>query len=305
MDVQSRRWAIILAGGEGRRLASYTRRITGRTTPKQFCRLIGSTSLLEQTMDRVSLGVARSRTLITLTRSQEQFYLPLTASVSQRRLVVQPANRDTAPAILYSLLRLSVREPRAAVALFPCDHYVSDDALFMNHVETAFRALETQPGLIVLLGIPPQSAETGYGWIEPRQASDCAPAPLLGVCGFWEKPSIGLAQELWRRGCLWNSFVIVARLPVLLRMIRERLPNMYAVFSGLLPALETEYESQTVELAYKTLTPTNFSRAVLAASKSSLTVLPVEGLEWNDLGDARRVLDTLCRIQQHKQYSHG
>src|SRR5580658_5360364 len=122
-DLNPKRWAIILAGGEGRRLSFYTRQLTGRATPKQFCRLIGRTSLLQQTLDRVSSIVDSHHTLTALTRTHEQYYAPTVGHLPPRDLVIQPANRGTAPAIAYALLRLSIRSPMASIALIPSDHY--------------------------------------------------------------------------------------------------------------------------------------------------------------------------------------
>jgi hypothetical protein len=72
-DLNRKRWAVILAGGEGRRLSFYTRQLSGRAIPKQFCRVIGRTSLLQQTMERVSLIVDSQHPLTALTRSHEQY----------------------------------------------------------------------------------------------------------------------------------------------------------------------------------------------------------------------------------------
>lgn len=298
-DPNRRRWAIILAGGDGRRLSSYTRQLTGRATPKQFCRLIGRTSLLRQTMERVSLIVDAEHTLMALTRAHEQYYAPLIADVPARQLVIQPENRDTAPAILYSLARLSLRCPLASVALIPSDHYVSDDQLFMRYVELALRAVDSQSELIVLLGIPATAAETGYGWIEPAAQPIPAQTPLYPVRGFWEKPSPALARELFDRGCWWNSFVLVARVHRLLGIFEDQLPHLSRAFLRVLPALETQYEIQAMEGLYASLQPTNFSQRVLAKSGVNLVALPVFGLEWSDLGDARRVMETLCRVQMN------
>jgi len=293
------RWAIILAGGDGRRLSSYTRQLTGRPTPKQFCRLIGRKSLLQQTMERLSLIVDPEHTLMALTRTHERHYAPLIADLSARQLVIQPANRDTAPAILYCLLRLSVRSPQASVALIPSDHYVSDDRLFMRHVERAFRAVHRQGDLIVLLGIPPEAAETGYGWIEPASDSLSTVNPIYPVRGFWEKPTASFARELFARRCLWNSFVVVARVQTLLHVFEDRLPQLSHAFIRVLPALETEYERQAIERLYFRLQPANFSQRILASAGVNLVVLPVLGLQWSDLGDARRVMETLCRVQRN------
>ena len=68
------RWAVILAGGDGTRLQSLTRSISGDDRPKQFCPIIGGRTLLDQTSRRVALSVAPEQTLTVLTRTHERFY---------------------------------------------------------------------------------------------------------------------------------------------------------------------------------------------------------------------------------------
>src|SRR5258708_11817280 len=111
----------ILAGGDGRRLSEVTRRITGYATPKQFCPVIGNTSLLEQTRVRVSLAIDQDRILAVVTRTHERHYRDLLKEILPENLVIQPENRGTAPATLYALLRLYKAAPDACVALFPPD----------------------------------------------------------------------------------------------------------------------------------------------------------------------------------------
>src|SRR5262245_840244 len=99
------RWAVILAGGDGTRLRSLTRSISGDERPKQFCRLFGGQTLLDQTRQRVSLSVELDKTLVVVTAGHEKFYQQL----PDESLVIQPSNKGTAPAILYSLLRIFSR----------------------------------------------------------------------------------------------------------------------------------------------------------------------------------------------------
>src|SRR5262245_14362397 len=106
MDSHSR-WALILAGGDGTRLRPLTRQIVGDDRPKQFCRLLGSDTLLEQTQRRAARLLSPARTVVVVVQSHERFYAPLLADLPSHRLVIQPDNRGTAPAILYGLLRLS------------------------------------------------------------------------------------------------------------------------------------------------------------------------------------------------------
>jgi len=207
-------WAIVLAGGEGKRLASFTRTITGDSTPKQFCPLVGNESMFERTRTRVSSLVRADRIISILTRTQERFYRPMVGEAPSPNLVIQPENRGTAPAILYALLRLAKVDSSARVALFPCDHFVDDDREFMRHVELALDATDSRPELTVLLGIAADRAEASYGWIESGES--VGDGPVFSVRQFWEKPHAELAAELFYRGCFWNSSVIVARASTLL-----------------------------------------------------------------------------------------
>ncbi|MGD0288314.1 MAG: sugar phosphate nucleotidyltransferase [Candidatus Binataceae bacterium] len=298
---EQERATVILAGGEGSRLRSLTRRIMGRHVPKQFCPVLGKETLLEQTLRRASLSVEARAISVIVTRSHEPFYSPLARDLPARNLVVQPQNRRTAPAILYSLLRLAELAPRAQVAIFPSDHFVNDDREFMRHVDMAFAAVRSRPELTVLLGIQPDSPETGYGWIEP--AVGVRDTSAFMVHRFWEKPPPELAEELLVRGCLWNSFVMVGQLSTLLGLFMIALPNLYLSFKKIQTIFGTTFEEKTVERLYSDLGNASFSDEVLARHPVNLAVLPVRGVEWSDLGEPRRVMDTCARIGLRPQWA--
>jgi mannose-1-phosphate guanylyltransferase len=299
-EERAARCAIVLAGGDGKRLSGLTRQITGEATPKQFCRLIGDISLLQQTRRRASLVVDDERIFTTLTRSHEHFYAPILGNTASRNLIVQPENRGTAPAILYSLLRMATTAPRARVAILPSDHFIDDDPKFMRHVETAFTATALRPEFTVLLGIAPQWPEPGYGWIEPGAA--VGETPVFLVRRFWEKPAARLAGELLGSGCLWNSFVMVGQLSTLLGLFLIALPELYLAFNKIRPVIGTMFEEKTVERLYADLRSTGFSEQVLAEHPVNLAVLPVHGVEWSDLGEPRRVMDTIARTGIRPQW---
>jgi len=292
-DLRSERVAIILAGGEGSRLKPLTSQIAGDDIPKQYCRLLSDHTLLDQTRSRVALAVDSARTLIVVTRAHECFYRPLLTNGCAPNMVVQPENRGTAPAILYALLRLAKRFPRAVVAVFPCDHYVSNDTFFMRHAELAFHAVAARPDQIVLLGITPDYPEPNYGWIDPSEA--LAGTPLFRVRRFWEKPGPTAAGRLQRAGCLWNSFVFVAHLSTLILAIMRAAPALCSAFTSLRSSLGTTTEEESVRQLYKSLSPSDFSKQVLEKCPEGLAVLPVCGVDWSDLGEPDRVLDIVHR----------
>ena len=281
-------WAVILAGGDGTRLRSLTRRITGDERPKQFCPLIGQNTLLEETQKRVALELAKERTVVVVNRAHERYYSKRSGNALSN-LVEQPRNIGTAPAILYSALKIASMDPQAVVAFFPSDHYVSDDARLMAHVRKAFEAAHRRRDLLILLGIEPESPETEYGWIEPGK-SIRGHRQLHRVRRFWEKPSSELAAVLQLRGCLWNSFVMVASARALLDTIATATPVLYEAFAFAMPLFGTEDESTMMQELYALLGDINFSDRVLAAAPEKLAVLKVSGIKWNDLGEPRRVL---------------
>ncbi|MEW6143429.1 MAG: sugar phosphate nucleotidyltransferase [Thermodesulfobacteriota bacterium] len=302
---EGHRWGIILAGGDGTRLRSLTRIISGDERPKQFCHILGDESLLERTVRRVESGIPRSNILLSVTRTHEKFYGYLFDKFERSRFVDQPANLGTAPAILYSLLRIAKVDPDASVTFFPSDHYLSDDCIFMKQVETAFEGIERQPGMIVLLGITPSSAETEYGWIEPCQLSaEKMQSPLKRVKRFWEKPDKSRAAELFDKGCLWNSFVMTGKVSSFLEMIGRSVPALYRDFLRVSDTIGTPEESDAIDYIYERLTPANFSHRVLEVSTEDLLTLAVKDVEWSDLGEPGRVLSTLENIGIMTEWSH-
>ena len=294
---RSERWAVILAGGDGTRLQSMTRTITGDDRPKQFVPVIGGSTLLDQTRSRVALSVSPARTLFVVTEKHRRFYQSLTRSISQNLLLEQPANKGTAPAILYALLRVAAKSPKAIVALFPSDHYFADDEEFMSHVDLAFDAAQVQPQTVTLLGITPSGPETEYGWIESqRSIFGGLPRSITRVSRFWEKPDANVALSLMDQGCLWNSFVMVGRVDALLRMTGTALPEMVSQFASIMPTFETPAERKALYALYSEIPESNFSHEVLAARPEDLTVMRVGDVGWSDLGEPARVLATLAQM---------
>jgi mannose-1-phosphate guanylyltransferase len=102
-----------------------------------------------------------------------------------------------------------------------------------------------------------------------------------------------LAQVLQLRGCLWNSFVMVASVQALLKIIEASIPELYSCFVCLTPVFNSCRESKIIDTLYERLTEVNFSHQVLAHCPQRLAVLKVTGVRWNDLGEPLRVMASL------------
>ena len=288
-EVQKSRWGIILAGGEGSRLKVVTDRIGGNGCPKQFCRLLSDKTLYEETRERALHLFPTDHLMTVVTRSHATFFEPDLTAVPGAQVVVQPETKGTAPAIVYALLRVLSLDRDAEVAILPSDHSVSDSALFMNFVAEGFEAIQKVPNQVVLLGISATAPETGYGWIEAETASEPRFGLAIPVRRFWEKPTYEDAAKLWRRGCLWNSFVLIARASWLLGVVEEQCPELVREFSALRSRIGTQLEEFAAERIYRRLSETDLSRHVLMGTRSPLSVIRVHGVKWSDLGDPRRL----------------
>ena len=293
MNESKERWGIVLAGGEGSRVRGFLSALCGGRGIKQFCSILGGRSLLQMTLDRVQRLIPRERILIIVDKRHLEAREQL-AGWPQENIIYQPANRETAPGILLPLAFISHRCPQATVAVFPSDHFIVDEDVFIRQVARALDETDIVPRSAILLGVTPDRIEEGYGWITSRQ--DGRGKASHAVTGFWEKPSRPHAERLLREGALWNTFVFVSRATTLWELTRQTVPDLYGAFSSLRIMLGTPRGHAFIEQLYGRLRSVNFSSAILAPSVPRLRVLPVPEVGWSDWGSADRILETATRV---------
>jgi mannose-1-phosphate guanylyltransferase len=276
------RYALIVAGGDAIRLVPGAAGV--------FRELSESGTLLEQTLQRVICVVPPERTYSLVTRKHALSFSGLSDDVG--RLIVQPEDRGTAPAVLYGVLSIRRRSPDANIAIFPANHCVSDEIAFMMRVRSAFRVVERKPDLIVVLGTVPEYPAIDCGWIEPgNPVLDVAETSAFRIDRFWERPVKGLAETLLARGCLWNSQVVVGSADALLLLMQDGAPMLYRAFAPARPMLGTAQENRAIKRVYNTLLKTDFYTEVLASAPQLLAVLPVGESGWSGAANTEAGLE--------------
>ncbi|HLB54697.1 MAG TPA: sugar phosphate nucleotidyltransferase, partial [Gemmatimonadales bacterium] len=158
--IEDRLWAVVLAGGEGARLRPLTRRVCGDDRPKQYAALVGSRSLLRQTLDRVALRIAVERTVVVTLRAHARYIAAELAGARGLHVLVQPEDRGTAAGVLLPAHWIQRHDPGATIAVFPSDHFIREELAFMDHVAQVAGAVRRGGEGIVLLGATPTAAET-------------------------------------------------------------------------------------------------------------------------------------------------
>jgi len=280
------------------RLRGLTRHLYGEDRPKQYAVLTGLKSLLRQTLDRVSLLIPPERTIVVTMAGQGSYMsAELRHESPMPHVLEQPKDRGTAAAVLLAAHRIMAQDPQAILIVLPSDHFVADDEVFMEHVAEIVESLERFPERIVLLGAEPSEPETDYGWIElgeplPRSGR----RPMHRVLSFREKPTQLRADELFRSGALWNTFVFAGRASTLVDAGRTCLPSLHERLARLDDFVGTEHERWATGQAYELAERASFSRSVLERCSDKLAVMRLSEVSWCDLGTPERVVKTLDEL---------
>jgi mannose-1-phosphate guanylyltransferase len=290
MTITNDHWAIVLAAGEGSRLAELTTR-GGIATPKQFCSLRGGRSLLQDALARAARVVPKKRVLVVVAAEHRPFWERELADVPPANVIVQPWNRGTAAGILLPVLTVLERDPAARIAVLPSDHFVGKEYVVESALRLALESLDDAEGGLTLLGVTPDTPEAGYGWIVPERSDRL----LRPVERFVEKPDDRSTAELFARGALWNSFLFAVQGAELLRFYEERLPVLLAGFRAALAGDPAQRAARLAGL-YAGLDARDFSRDVLQGNERRLRLEIVPPCGWTDLGTPARVEACLASL---------
>jgi mannose-1-phosphate guanylyltransferase len=216
-------FAAILAGGGGTRLWPASR----RSRPKQLLSLGASESLLAATFRRLSAIVGVGRTLIVTAADQAEAIRQALPALPADNLVVEPAPRNTAPAVGLAAAHVARRAGQEAVlAVVPSDAFISDEPQYAAVLRVA---LAQASQAIVTVGIRPVRPETGYGYLQTG-AKIAGSAEVCQVARFVEKPDLQTARAYLASGeYLWNSGMFFFSAGRFLAEARQHLPELSAL----------------------------------------------------------------------------
>jgi mannose-1-phosphate guanylyltransferase len=287
-------WAVVLAAGDGTRLASLTSDDRGRSVPKQFCSLNGGGSLLHAALQRARRIVPPERVCAVVARHHESFWEPALEATPETQFIVQPCNRGTANGVLLATLRIAAADPFARILFLPADHHVRDEAALAPTLHSALALLETRAQELLLVGFPPQASdpELGYIVVGERRGDGTS-----AVATFVEKPASAIIRDLIARAALWNSFIFAGRATTLLALLDRAFPGIVAgMQAALVPREPRGLCNPALDAFYATLPVVDFSRQILQGAESRLAVLAAAACGWTDLGTPSRVLHALTGL---------
>ncbi len=278
------RYAVIMAGGPGRRLWPMSR----TTRPKQLLPLIGGKNLLSIAVERLS-GVFEDENIlvITSTKYADQVAVAL-PQLPAENIIGEPNRRDTANAIALAVELLAARDQDATMAMFTADHIIRPKEEFVRCVGLACEAAETHSDALVTFGVRPSWPHTGLGYVECDKAIRDG---LHEVSGFKEKPDHQAARRYVESGKhYWNSGMFVWKVTAIRKALEQFLPESVEKLAPVGQAVRDgkDYTSLLEEI-YPMLNKISIDYAVM--EKASKVLMVELTCQWLDVGDWPAVAD--------------
>jgi len=275
-------YPMILAGGRGTRFWPLSR----RRRSKQLLALDGKQTMIQQTVARLLPLAPPSHCWIITNEDLRREIIRQVPRLRPPQIIAEPVGRNTAPAIGLAAFILLRDDPSAVIGMFPSDHVIAEEARYRELLQKG-AAIAAAGENIVVIGIAPTRAETGYGYIE---AGEAGPEGAFHVRRFTEKPDSGRAAGFLQAGnYYWNSgmFLWIAR--ILANALREHLPKTASLLEGIAAAFGTRKFAQVFRRLYPKCENISVDYAILeprsakGEQRSNIFCLPAS-FGWNDLG---------------------
>ena len=273
--------AVIPAGGAGTRLWPLSR----ASRPKFLLDLTGSgRSLLQQTWDRLSELVPADHVHVVTGPAHAPLIQDQLPDLSN--LYIEPAPRDSMPAIGLAAAIIDHREPGSILGSFAADQTIEDDAAFTAAVREAVAVADD--GTICTLGVTPRGPSTAFGYIEAGPQLEVSGAPTArAVSRFVEKPDAATATDYVERGSyFWNAGMFVTRTDILMGHLRRLHPELHDGLQRIGQSWDTESRDATLSTVWPELAKIAIDHAIAepVSLEGGISVVPGD-FGWDDIGD--------------------
>jgi mannose-1-phosphate guanylyltransferase len=262
--------AVIMAGGRGTRFWPRSR----NARPKQFLAIVGTETLLHQTVHRLDGHVAPDRIFVVTTEDLAEETRRMLPELPPENVLVEPEGRNTAPCLALALVQIERKFPDGVMAVLSADHWIGDRELFLEDLDLAVAHAQKQ-GELVTFGIRPSYPETGYGYIESE-----GQGPVLKVKAFREKPPVEVAIQYLESGRhFWNAGMFVWTLKDFRKGLERHAPEVLAPLDAW---VNTGARVDALPIAYSQLPKVAIDVALMEKA-GSVAVVPTR-FRWSDVG---------------------
>lgn len=268
-------FAVLMAGGVGSRFWP----VSTAAKPKQFRDLLGSgETLIQTTFKRLNRLVPVENIYILTNYSYEKLVQEQLPEVQQDQIVLEPAMRNTAPAVLLAALKIAKRNKKGIMVMAPSDHWIEDEDAFVEDIAAAFDACREKERIITL-GIKPSFPNTGFGYIKFEEEGGL----LHKVQNFTEKPDFERARQFLKQGnYVWNAGIFIWNISYILHSFSKNLPDMSQLLSAGNELYNTPQEKDFIAGQYSKAEDISIDYGILEKEENVYVIQA--SFDWNDLG---------------------
>jgi mannose-1-phosphate guanylyltransferase len=279
-------FAVIMAGGIGSRFWPISR----TDNPKQFLDILGTgKTLIQMTYDRLKHVFDSDKIFVVTNEDYIDLVTKQLPNVLTSNILLEPALKNTAPCIAYSVFKIFAKFPNANIAVLPSDHLISDEITFVSKIKKALEFVN-ETDAIVTLGINPTRPDTGYGYIQ--YYTDLEAENIFKVKTFTEKPTLEIAETFIQSGdFLWNAGIFLASVSSWINSFKTHLPEIHELFLAGVKFYNTPQEQEYIARSYPLCSAVSIDYGIIEKAKN-VYVIP-SSFGWSDLGTWRSVKEML------------
>lgn len=275
-------YAVIMAGGVGSRFWPKSR----ERSPKQFLEIVGSGSMIQNTLARIQALVPAANTFVVTNRMQEELTYKQLPKLPKENILIEPVGRNTAPCIGLAATLVHTLDPKGIMIVLPADHVIRNVDEFLRVLGEAVKVADESDSLITI-GIKPSRPETGYGYIqfdeELQTGNPYKDRGILRVKTFAEKPNLETAERFLQSGdFLWNSGMFVWKAQSILKEIEVHLPDLHLQLKTLTQKPGTQEFRNALEQAYGLIRSISIDYGVM--EKAGNVFVAKGDFGWSDVG---------------------
>ncbi|HMQ01963.1 MAG TPA: sugar phosphate nucleotidyltransferase [Candidatus Doudnabacteria bacterium] len=269
---------IIFAGGQGTRLWPASR----ANKPKQFLKLVGNKTLLEQTYNRIRSGFKPSQVFIATSSQYVSYIKKQLTYVPAANFSLEPARRNRGPALGLAVLIMQSQNKDDVFATAWSDDHISNPKLYLKTLAQAGLFIKNNPNKILAVSAKPTAPSSAFCYIKAGEKIR-GRADITSVKKFTNKPNKKVAQKYFQEGgYFWNTGYFISTGSNILNLYQKFYPKSYQILMKIKPFIGTSKQSSVIKKYYPLLESFDFEDILRTQPKELLMMSANFG--WADIG---------------------